>query len=74
MSKRVRWCGQGLFAAAFVVALGFGARDAVAGVGPVQASDEYCESKCWNKYRVCQQYGLGDCDRGLETCLNNCAM
>jgi hypothetical protein len=74
MSKRARRLGQGLFAAAFVVALGFGARDAVAGVSSNQRRDPYCESKCWNKYSICQEYNLGDCERVLDTCLTNCAM
>ena len=73
MSKHTRRFGQVAFAAAFVGALGFGATEAMAGVSADQRADEYCESKCWNKYSICQQYNLGDCERVLDTCLTNCA-
>ena len=54
-------------------ALAFGATEAMASVSADQRRDEFCESKCWNKYRVCQQHNLGDCERVLDTCLTNCA-
>lgn len=73
MRKRISGFGQGLFVAGFAIALGLGARDAVAGVRPLERRD-ICEDKCWNKYRVCQQYNLGDCQRVIDTCLTNCAM
>jgi hypothetical protein len=69
MSKTLR----AMFAAACVAALGFGASEAMAGPAPARR-DDICEDKCWNTYRVCQQYNLGDCERKINTCLDNCAL